>query len=351
MKLRLKPTLFKSAEQQFVPKQDNTLQIKPEPIDYEMILPDFSVKVKRESTDNAEINKSSETTEEQAVPSLKLRIRKQFLTPTESENVASIPTQEFRTNPLSHLLAQRITSKFSLKSVPKYFNLANKASEDKIEKSPPTTSSQSLLKSSVALQQSNTNPTQTAKVSPKSEQTPKMLKLSSNFKIVKMLPKDTQPNLIKLGINKPLPQASTKHTAPKATTPQVSLLSKTEKRVPMPETPLNWQKDVSNNRQFAVQQVEVPPLNKVVAAAKLESLTKTNTEISLTELLNDVIVHKNEQNAEMIAHNIDIKTENIKTELDEDIVTLQYDDAFSATTSDSSSNAISLRIYREDGGM
>ncbi|XP_014092633.2 uncharacterized protein [Bactrocera oleae] len=351
LKLRLKPTLFKSAEQQFVTKQDNTLQIKPEPIDYEMILPDFSVKVKRESTDNAEINKSSETTEEQAVPSLKLRIRKQFLTPTESENVASIPTQEFRTNPLSHLLAQRITSKFSLKSVPKYFNLANKASEDKIEKSPPTTSSQSLLKSSVALQQSNTNPTQTAKVSPKSEQTPKMLKLSSNFKIVKMLPKDTQPNLIKLGINKPLPQASTKHTAPKATTPQVSLLSKTEKRVPMPETPLNWQKDVSNNRQFAVQQVEVPPLNKVVAAAKLESLTKTNTEISLTELLNDVIVHKNEQNAEMIAHNIDIKTENIKTELDEDIVTLQYDDAFSATTSDSSSNAISLRIYREDGEL
>ncbi|XP_011199395.2 uncharacterized protein LOC105223377 [Bactrocera dorsalis] len=355
LKLRLKPTLFKNTDQQSNTKMlDDTVEIKTEPVDYEMILPDFPVKVKRESTNNTEINKSSLASEERVGPPLKLRIRKELLTPaaSESENVVSTSTQEVKTNPLSHLLAQRITSKFSLKSVPKYFNLANKAGEEKIKKPAHTTSPQSLLKSSVALQQRNTNATQTAKVSPKSEHMPKMLKLSSNFKIVKMLPKDTQPTLVKLGINNPLQQATTKRTLPKANTPQVSLLAKTEKLMPMPETALNWQKDATNNRQFAIQQVEVPPLNKVVAAAKLESVTKTNTEISLTELLNDVIVHKSEQNAEMIAQNIDIKTENIKTEFDEDMITLQYDDDLSAATfSDSSSNATSLRIYREDGDL
>lgn len=352
LKLRLKPTLFKCEEQEFVTKQDNTVEIKQEPVDYEMILPDFSVKVKRESLDNTETNKSKTSTANRAVSPMKLRLRKQLVSPTESEKVTSSPTHEVRANPLSHLLAQRITSKFSLKSVPKYFNLANKTSEGKMKKSTPATSPQSLLKSSVALQQNNANAAQTANVSPKSEHSPKMLKLSSNFKIVKMLPKETQPSLINLATNNTLPHATTKRTPSQATSSQVSLLAKAEKREPKPESTPNWQRDAANNRQFAIQQIEVPPLNKMIAAAKLESVTKTNTELSLTELLNDVIVHKNEQNGEMTAQNIEIKTEHIKTELDEDMVALQYDDSLStATFSDSSSNAATFKIFQEGADL
>lgn len=354
LKLRLKPSLLKSPEQQCVREQASTVEIKQEHVDYETILPDFTVKVKNESLLKIENSESVTASEKQLVVSpLKLRIRKQLLSRTENENVTTPQTQEFRTNPLSHLLAQRITSKFALKSVPKYFNLVSKAGEGEILKKPATTTSpQSLLKSSVALQQRNANAAQTAKISPKSENAPKMLKLSSNFRIVKMLPKEAQPSLIKLTNNNnnssTFPHATTKHTTTMATKTQESLLAKKQLRVT--ETP-------PNNRYFEVKQIEVPPVNKVDVAAKLESVTITNTEISLTELLNDVIVQKNdEKNAEMTAEdNIEIKTEFIKTELDEDMLELQQqcDDSLSpATFSDSSSNAAnSIRICHEGGDL
>ncbi|XP_053958840.1 uncharacterized protein LOC128863620 isoform X1 [Anastrepha ludens] len=341
--LKLKPTLPNNNAQQNSKKPATAIEIKQEPIDYETILPDFPVKVNNTtSVDNYEVVKKNRPPLGKTglfPPHLKLRLRKLPLstTPsTESKEAALETQQQVKSDTLGHLLAERITSKFSLKSVPKMFHLANKANETKDQSNAPTTFAQSLLKN-------NLNTTHAVTVSTQNEPPKKILKLPSNFKIVRMLP-TAQPVPVQM-VNSGTPinaLANSTHSNAANT-----LLGQ-------PGNTAIQQNGVSS-RQFALKEVEVPSLDKTVAAAKLESVTKNNTELSLTELLNEVIVRESSITDDEVEkqERVEIKVEQIKTELDEDLVEQQYDDSlgagnFSDNSMGSSSNATIQNTIFED---
>ncbi|XP_017474049.1 PREDICTED: zinc finger and BTB domain-containing protein 38 [Rhagoletis zephyria] len=338
LKLRLKPILpNNNINTPHIPTQKTlqTIEIKQEPVDYETILPDFPIVANNtKPLENYEVVQPTPTLSKNdlAAPPVKLRLRKQPLSvlPVESEPATLAPAKQTGPGTLGHALAQRITSKFSLKSVPKMFQIINKVSEFNSHTTTPETSPQSPSKV-------NINTTNSETVPIKFDSPPKMIKLPSNFKIVKMMP-TTQLRLIQL----------VKSNSP----PKTAAIA--EEAIPKFETP---------NRYFQKKEVEVPSLDKTVAAAKLESVTKTNKELSLTELLNEAIVREEINTSEPIDSKLEeavvqepakMEIIEIKKELDEEMLVLQNENSvyaanFSDNSMGSNSTATMQNTNSEDG--
>ncbi|XP_067620518.1 uncharacterized protein [Eurosta solidaginis] len=285
--------------------QMNGIEIKEEPIDPESMLPCGVIK-KNINTNPSEKYQATTTNKNNltAVPQLKLRLRKQPLSPTRMRaDYVDPPVMQNNSNPLGQLLARRIMSKFSLKTIPKMFNLTNKVNEikEQQEKKALLQQQQPQQQEKLALQvqrqeEQHIMPSKAVQAQPftkwqkdtiltfGNEPPPKMLKLSNNLKI----------------ISYPLPPPTQKQKEVNTTTTIFHTLTKLPKSAQ--HQPPNTSVVNTNGpgekpattmfRQFTLESVKIPALDKHFAVAKLEAVTKANKELTLTELLDEVIVRE-----------------------------------------------------------